>query len=225
MLNYKKRDQSGAVLIMVLILLMVMTVLGVSGVGNSVLEVKMDKNYLQNHSSEQSAGFGLKVAEQWLRLNVTPATLEVFFGATVAGKKGLYSMRGLSLDEAVCKGDPGCTFDPRQTSDWCNGGAACPLQKGFVTLGQDDLGTGNLPSTDMSPADLQPQFIIEYLGSTKKTGAVEDFSGLDGYTSSSLDQGVSTGELQVFRVTAIGWGYETNVRNVLQRNYYLSFDG
>ncbi|MCF6282121.1 MAG: pilus assembly protein [Candidatus Polarisedimenticolaceae bacterium] len=218
MLINREKKQQGAVLIMVLLLLMVMTVLGVSGVGNSVLEGKMSGNYLQKNSAEHSAGFGLKVAEQWLRLNVSPANLNVWFGEGVDRKTGLYTSQGATQTEAVCQGVVGCVFDPRVDDNWCIGGPGCPLQKGYVTLDQNDLDTGLLPKDEMSPTGFQPRFIIEYLGLTKKTGTVDETGGLDNYTSSQF----SKGELHVFKVTAIGWGYESGIRNVLQRNYYLS---
>jgi type IV pilus assembly protein PilX len=220
MLALRQQKQQGVVLIMVLLLLMVMTVLGVSGVGNSVLEEKMSSNYMQNYSAEQSAEFGTRVAGWWIDTNVNSLDdLNDFFRAGADGRQGLYSLQSAVAADAICQGAAGCSFDPRVSSHWC--GAAevgCPLQKGFVTLGTDDLETGTLPATETSPADLQPQFVVEYVGLTDTSGHATGAGGTDGY----LSNGSGSGELHVFKVTAIGWGNSPTARNVIERNYHLS---
>ncbi len=212
-----KQQQRGAVLIMVLLLLMVMTLLGVSGVGNSILEEKMSANYMQNYSAEQSAEFGARVAGWWLTNNVTDlANLNRWFRVGTDGRRGLYSLQSGVSDDAVCQ--EACIFNPRDSKQWCSGDEeGCPLHKGFVTLGTDDLETGKLPVTDTSPDDLQPQFIVEYIGLTDKSRKATGTGGVDGYSASP-----SSGELHVFNITAIGWGNVSSTRNVIQRSYYLS---
>jgi len=212
-----KKQQQGAVLIMVLLLLMVMTLLGVSGVGNSVLEEKMSANYMQNYSAEQSAEFGARVAGWWLTNNVTDLDdLSSWFRVGGEGLRGLYSLRSGMPADAVCQDK--CAFNPRDSKQWCTGVEDdCPLHKGFVTLGTDDLGTGELPATDASPDDLQPRFIVEYIGLTDRSRAATGTGGADGYSSSP-----NSGELHVFNITAIGWGNVSSTRNVIQRSYYLS---
>lgn len=219
MLYIQQQKQRGAVLIMVLLLLMVMTVLGVSGVGNSVLEEKMTANYLQNYSAEQSAEFGARVAGWWLASNVKNDDLSSWFRKGAAGKTGLYSLQSAMPDDTVCQENEDCSFDPRLPSHWCSGTEEdCPLHKGYVTLGTNDLGTGELPISAMSPDDLQPKFIIEYIGLTDKAGQATGTGGTGGGYSNTP----GLGELHVFKVTVIGWGKVASVRNVLQRSYYLT---
>jgi len=220
----KQKKQQGAVLIMVLLLLMVMTVLGVSGVGNSVLEEKMSANHMQNYSAEQSAEFGARVAGWWLETNVNSLDdLNSWF--RVGGKIGLYSLQSLVAQDAICRESDGCFFDPRVSDHWCSGVDAngdededCPLQKGFVTLGTNDLNTGNLPVAETSPADLQPRFVVEYIGLTDRSRSAIGTGGTDSYSSNAS----GSGESHIFKVTAVGWGNISTVRNVIQRSYFIS---
>ena len=210
------KKQRGAVLIFALLVLLVMTVLGVSGVGNSVLEERMSGNYQQSHASFQSTEFALRVAETWLTANVTRDNVNVMFRAG-SPQQGLYSMTtGIVADE-ICQGNAGCFFNPRSQADWCSI-AGCPLQNGFATLGTNDLPPGNLPAVGGNPAS-QPQFVIEYLGqySTSTGGRTGNGGGANGYQHDPF----SAGNMHVFKVTAIGWGGEPNVRNVLQNSFHL----
>ena len=208
MLNRPNR-QRGAVLIFALLVLLVMTVLGVSGVGNSVLQERMAGNYQQSHASLQSTEFALQVAQRWMVANITSNNLNNLFhtmGGLGSGL-GLYSLMDENTD-MVCQGDNvNCAFNPRSPADWCNG-VGCPLRKGFVTLGTNALTTGTLPTVQSSPANLQPQFIIEYLGRSndEEMGMSEDPNPFG---------------LHVFRVTAIGWGSGAGEPNVLQSNFHI----
>lgn len=188
--SYQK--ERGAVLVFALLLLVVMTVLGISGISNSVLEERMSGNYNQSYSAFQSAEFALRVAENWVSTN-GPANIDTWFRN--GGVTGLYSnMSGNSQDE-ICQNVANCAFDPRNLNHWCNAGVppACPLQKGFATLGNNDLGTGVLPAVDPGMVDQQPRFVIEYVG-----------------------QSSATDPRRAFRITAIGWGRQAGVFYVLQ---------
>ncbi len=59
-----QRKQSGAVLIVTLMLLIVMTVLGLSSMNNSIMEEKMAGNLRNSNMSFMAAESGLRVAEQ-----------------------------------------------------------------------------------------------------------------------------------------------------------------
>ena len=185
------KKERGAVLVFALVLLMVMTILGISGIGNSVIQERMSGNYAQSYSAFQSAEFALRVAENWAD-NFGPGNINTWF--RVGGRPGLYSsMSGNDRDE-ICQGDNTCAFDPRVIDQWCDGTAAdCPLHKGFVTLGTNDLQTGDLAEIAASLVDQQPRFVIEYIGRSSETDPRRSF-----------------------RITAIGWGREPGVYYVLQ---------
>ncbi|KRT55382.1 pilus assembly PilX family protein [endosymbiont of Ridgeia piscesae] len=214
------RQQRGAVLVLALMLLVIMTVLGISGIGNSVLEQRMAGNFHQSNTALQAAEVALRVAERWLTTNITStANLSSF----KSGSTGLYSAMRHTVNispplqaedsDRICAGTEsgGCRFDPIREEHWCNDASppTCPLGKGYVTLGQDDLGTGTLPSFDQQVAQ-QPRFIIEYVGPAD--------------VKIDLTMGkvsASTSARQAFRITAIGWGQDRAARQVLQSHVLM----
>lgn len=196
-------------MIVALMLLLVMTVLAVSGVGNSVLEQKMSGNYYHTATAFQSAEFGLRVAEQWLVDNVTSDALVTSWFKSSTPLNGLYTTQETSSPNLVeiCRGDIDCNFDPRNESAWCGGGAACDLPKGFVTLGDTLQGTV-LDTIDL-PVARQPQFIIEHIGPVE--------------TNTPIQFGTRPipADRTAFRITAIGWGQEGVARHVVQSHVIL----
>jgi len=196
-------------MIVALMLLLVMTVLAVSGVGNSVLEQKMSGNYYHAATAFESAEFGLRVAEQWLIENVTISSPWETWFKTNTGMNGLYTTQDFSSPNSVevCSGDIDCRFDPRIDANWCNGGAGCALPKGFVTLG-DTLQGVTLDTFGLTVAR-QPQFIIEHVGPVGGQSPIQI-----GVASLPTPQ---TG----FRITVIGWGQEGVSRHVLQSHVIL----
>lgn len=204
-----RAKQRGAVMIVALMLLLVMTVLAVSGVGNSVLEQKMSGNYYHSATAFQAAEFGLRVAEQWLVEEVDSTSNWNTWFKTSTTNNGLYTTQEGTAPNTVevCRGDVHCLFDPREESEWCGGGAGCSLPKGFVTLG-DTLEGVTLDTIDL-PVSRQPQFIIEHIGDV---GGQDDI--MIGNPRLASPQ---TG----FRITVIGWGQEAVTRYVLQSHVIL----
>ena len=198
----------GAVMIVALMLLLVMTVLAVSGVGNSVLEQKMSGNYYHSATAFQAAEFGLRVAEQWLIENVTDATHVANWFETNTTNNGLYTTQDATSPNTVevCRGDINCRFDPRDDTQWCTGGGGCELPKSFVTLG-DTLQGVALETVDL-PVAQQPRFIIEHIGKINKDDIMIGNPRL---------ASPQTG----FRITVIGWGQETVTRHVVQSHVIL----
>ncbi|MCU7851457.1 MAG: pilus assembly protein [Candidatus Thiodiazotropha sp. (ex Monitilora ramsayi)] len=196
--------QRGAVLIVALMLLLVMTILAVSGIGNSALEQRMSGNYHQSVSAFQAAEFGLRVAERWLNDNVNEANWENFFLNGV-GPKGLYTARAFSAGPTateVCRNEPDCYFDPNVVENWCSDGT-CALPRGHLTLGVE------IPTTLDLPVARQPQFIIEHVGPIR--------------TSTSLVIGtpLPPPEKEGFRITVIAWGQDITSRHSLQSHVLL----
>jgi type IV pilus assembly protein PilX len=202
--------QKGAVMIVALMLLLVMTVLAVSGIGNSVLEQKMSGNYYHAATAFESAEFGLRVAERWLVENVDSKAIVDNWFKTSTSLNGLYTTQDLTTPNTfeVCRGDIDCRFDPRDEDGWCNGGGGCALPKGFVTLGDTLEGTV-LDTTDL-PVARQPQFFIEHIG------AIPDDAIMMGVN-------VPKATRSSFRITVIGWGQEDVSLHVLQSHVILPF--
>ncbi|RLJ21474.1 pilus assembly protein [bacterium endosymbiont of Escarpia laminata] len=213
----RSKPERGATLIFALMLLMVLTVLGISGISNSVLEERMSGNFYHANTAFQSAETALRVAEEWLDAQVfNNANWEGLFKFGGAGLQGLYSTQSGNVADQICQGQAGCGFDPTDETDWCSAAPpACPLADGFVTLGSNDLGTGVLaPVGDPNDATnrvvaQQPRFIIEYIGEADVQVPLE------------VGQVVAPSKL-AFRITAIGWGQEFTIREVLQSHYLIS---
>lgn len=206
---FVKARQKGAVMIVALMLLLVMTVLAVSGIGNSVLEQKMSGNYYHAATAFESAEFGLRIAEEWLADNVTSDAIVTSWFKTSTTMNGLYTTQEATTPNSVevCGGDIDCGFDPRDESEWCNGGAGCNLPKGFVTLGDTLQGTV-LDTIDL-PVGRQPQFIIEHIGPVETN------------TSIQIGRRAIATDRTAFRVTVIGWGQEGVARHVVQSHVIL----
>jgi len=69
-LQYKNK-QSGAVLIVSLVLLLIMTIIGLTGMQTTVLEEKMAGNFRNSNQAFQSAEAALRDSEVWLSAQTT----------------------------------------------------------------------------------------------------------------------------------------------------------
>jgi len=230
--SIKHCRQRGAVLVVALLLLLVMTILGISGVGNSLLEERMSGNFHETYSAMQAAETALRVAENWLDSNAVagavqfvPATdssykaAQDWFGAGGSAKTGLYSTQIAPGIYTPCQGKNAndCTFKPTNQTHWCGTSSDCTpitdeLPRGSVELGSQDLGTGSLPAIHTDLVSQQPRFIIEYLG----RGLGASPSIIMGEPSAAADA-----RMYAFRITAIGWGKEKTSPYVLQSHFQL----
>ena len=226
------KGQKGAVLIFALIVLLVMTVLAISGMGNSTLEQRMAGNYSQSMTAFQAAEQGLRIAEEWLYTKLDSDT--TFQNMDASGwwfkqtgtTDGLYTTMYSHDDAAkVCGGDDTCEFDPRDESQWCTDGGDpnCKLPKGFIQLSSDTGTQTSLHGENLSSVgeDLngdgtidtvakQPQIIIEYVGPAGQKAKNITF----GTTSIGAP-------IQAFRITVIAWGQDASARHVLQSHVVL----
>ncbi|MFC1602159.1 PilX N-terminal domain-containing pilus assembly protein [Pseudomonadota bacterium] len=230
--SIKHCRQRGAVLVVALLLLLVMTVLGTSGVGNSLLEERMSGNFHETYSAMQAAETALRVAENWLTNNAiagsvqfVPATdssydiAQDWFGAGGSAKTGLYSTQVAPGLYTPCQGKDAdnCSFNATDKTHWCATKDNCnqptdQLPRGSVKLGSNDLGTGTLPAIHGDLVSEQPHFIIEYLG----RGLGPSPSIIMGESSTAADA-----RMYAFRITAIGWGREETSLYVLQSHFQL----
>lgn len=229
----RPKGQKGAVLIFALIVLLVMTVLAISGVGNSTLEQRMAGNYSQSMTALQAAEETLRIAEQWLETKRTSDTtfnnLEAsdWWFKQTGTKDGLYTSMYTHDDKAKVCGGGGCEFDPRDETQWCSDGSDsnCKLLKGFTTLSDSPDSPASLHGTSLSSVgeDLNrdgtidtvarpPRFIIEYVGPLSERARVLNLGGPPRPKPSR----------HAFRVTVIAWGQDASARHVLQSHVVLS---
>ncbi len=136
-------EQCGAVLVVSLLILLVMTILGVSSMGSTTLQERMANNNNQRQIAFQAAEAALRAGETFLASNITSVSdLMTNFNATTP-VAGMYS----ELAPATGVKDyklPG-TFDFFDDASWLASGSTVEVS--------------NLPGVSQ-----RPRFIIEYMG-------------------------------------------------------------
>ena len=220
------RTQRGAALVVAMLLLLVMTLLGISGVENSLLEERMSGNFHESYTAMQSAETALRTAENWLTAKITAGAVQFipksdtsydarkdWFGSSgIAPLKGLYSTQAAPGISTPCQGkNPAdCSFTATDENHWCAGSATCEtLPKGYITLGDTELPA--IANDPLSPRLLQqPRLIIEYIG-----------RGLGPSPNIVMGESSTDTRMYAFRITAIGWGREKTTRYVLQSHFQL----
>lgn len=197
------RSQTGATLIVALVILGVMTILAVSTMKSSTLQERMANNSRQKLIADNAAESALREAEQWLfsEVNSVNRISDHFFSTPT---QGCYADRDLP-SIAQISGDR--------------------VADSIADLSDDDLWLADT-DTSRSTLDLNedwddgdwartPRVVIEILGpvkagENKKGGTAQN---LDGEMSQPL-----TGPW-VFRITAIGWSKNPDIYSVLQTTY------
>lgn len=136
-----KKRQSGAVLVVSLIILLVLTILGVNSMSSLVLEERMASHTRQSMVASQSAEVALRAAETWIAANInTPGNISQFWNGTL----GLYSLRTPRLQP---------NFDIYDDALWSDANSVVV----------------NIAGIDPAGAKTQlvaqnPRYLIEYLG-------------------------------------------------------------
>lgn len=139
----RKPNQKGAALVIGLMILLVMTVLGISSMGTTVLQERMANNNRQKQIAFQAAEAALRAAEAFLTTNITNvAALRANFN-NAAPVTGLYSERSPITGDATRPLPAG--VDIHDDSGWLTAGNAIVVNT--VTNVQQ-----------------RPRFIIEYVG-------------------------------------------------------------
>lgn len=189
------RQESGAILITSLLILLVMTILSLSAVTNSTLEGRMANNVRQGKIAQQAAETALQAARNWLEtagnLDDLADLAANFDGTNVTGHYAPLPTRpGASLVPV--------TFDITSDSAWTNANSRRVIPP--------DAG---IPNTHF------PRYIIEYVGRTEMTASGPE-RGLQPLDPTGTDPDMRE---YAFEVTAIGWGYETSSRHLLRSSY------
>lgn len=176
--NFNHRKNTGVALFISLVLLLVLTILGVSVVQTTSLEVRMARNEHDTLLAFEAAESALRDAEAELE-----ATTSVF-AYNDTGVGGLWDMPDAN--------------DPNRWEDdaiWTDG-------RSIVAP----------TAVDATPGQQQPRFIIEHIASVQR----------DENAYQQDNQYNATGgadSVDVFRVTALGFGGSPNSRVMLQTTY------
>ena len=171
MMNFRTTPhQNGAALIVCLMMLVVMTILGISAVTTTIMEEKMAGNIRNKHLSFQASEAALRVAEQV----VSGLAADTVF----TGANGNY---------------PGSVYGDTNYPIW--------EWEGTPAINWQTIGTA-------TGAVQSPEYIIEQFGSS--------YRDADCALVAPLPPGC---ELPMFRVTARGWGLNTNAFSMIQSTY------
>jgi type IV pilus assembly protein PilX len=164
-MNITPRKQRGAVLIISLVLLVVLTLLGLSAMQNTSLEEVMAGNLRSENVAFQAAEAGLRTGEVWLSgLTAKPV-------ASSTGSGGVWLLDG--PDPATTNNQPWWREPQRDAAWWAS----------TATQMTDDLAfaKGASPSTPQV-LSVSPAYVVEERGLVRESlnvGQQQDFVGLD----------------------------------------------
>lgn len=135
-------QQTGAVLIIALLMLLIVTMLGIASMSGAVMQEKMVGNQWRRQQAFQGAESALRFAETWLENTVTdiPAFVQTFNSGT---RNELYWQRRPN-PSMLLKTLPS-TFNLQRQSSW-SAGNAMPIAQ------------------SLTPGQPRPYYIIEFMG-------------------------------------------------------------
>lgn len=192
------RKQQGVVLLVGLIFLIIMTLIGVTGMQSTVIEQRMSTNAQDRSLAFEAAEAALRAAEN---------TIESYASATPGPDTN-------ASDGIYCKATA-CTT----TSTWTPTGG---------DYAADDTWLSASTEVTAIPADWNvtsnPEYIIEYFGQ-RGGGSGTSGGGLGGGVELGVSAPVgTTGAAPLYRITARGFGANDNTRVILQVHYGRSCD-
>jgi type IV pilus assembly protein PilX len=222
--NYGKPvcNQSGTALFISLVILVIMTILGLSSMSNTVLETKMATNAQQRQIAYQAAEKALREAESWLRDNIN-SDIDV-------GSKFIYdSANFTSADDSTTSSTS--TTDSSSTKDTTAKAAKAyynSVKYGSPVLSNasDWTDTNSIVADGVAGEDGKnaigaltnvannhPRYIIEYVGKVQRPPA-EIGSGAPPDT-----------RFHAFKITALGYGADPSATYMLSSTVFICPDG
>lgn len=190
------RAQQGSVLAVSLVILLILTVLGVNSMSALTLEERMANHARQSMVASQSAEMAVRAAEVWLAANVNAANVSQFW----AGNPGLYS-RFTSINAPA--------FDVFDDGAWTDANSLLVS----AVAGIDPVAINPNGAKDQLVAQ-NPRYIIEYLGRVSEDASQDSLDIVNSQQPDVRDY--------AFRITAVGWGENTNARYLLQSTFRVT---
>jgi type IV pilus assembly protein PilX len=189
----KQLGQRGAVLIIAMVLLLVMSLIGLSSVVSSTLQEKMASNSQQRALSRYAAETALRAAEAYITSTITATSKLSKFNGT-QGLYAAYPVPGILFKNDLKKLE--ATFIPSSKS---------------ISEPASWASANSVEVTDLSAkvAGVEPRYVIEYVG-RRSQGGTPVWS-----PSGPIERGAP----HIFKITAIGWARDTNVYSVLQSHF------
>lgn len=184
--------EKGVVLAVGLLILVVMTLIGVTAMSTTGLENKMAGNLKDWDLALQAAEAGLRDAETDI------ATTGRVSGKTNAVDNCATLLSSPTEQDGQCTSPSGAATNIWQTIDWTD--SATPVK--YVKYGRWTLAVGYTPSEGYATL---PRYIIEPVDDLGRPGDPVDFPH----------------KVKTFRVTAVGYGGSTLASVMLQSTYAL----
>ena len=187
-------NQRGATLVIALIILLVMTIIGVTSMKSSTLQERMAGNARQKTVAKNAALTALREAEIWLTTNVDqPEDINAFTG--VGGKYSAVR-RPVGAAEEL-------NVDVTDPDVWLAFNAANFTESSAMSA---------------SLVSRQPRYVIEYIGRDIRGSASSPVKMMD-----VESQGATDLSPYFFRITAIGWGRDENIYSILESTYKTGY--
>ena len=187
------QKQGGAVLIVAMVIMVIMSVLGISSRVSSSLQQKMTTAYQQRSLAGYAAESALKNAEAWMIENIRSTGKISKFSSNAAADNGLYSNYPLAGEIST----------------------PMPASASLADVTNPALWTANnsiAVTTYDGSAAKQPRYIIEYIGRDKGTANKVIIDYNDQNSAASTDP-------HVFQISAVGWSRDEGIYQVLQSTF------
>lgn len=187
---YAPQKQQGAVLIIAMVLLLVMSLIGLSSVVSSTLQEKMASNVQQRTLARYAAETAVRAAEVYISTNIINKSRLAMFNGANAGLYAATPVNPILFSNDLVK-QASVLSDTSVPANWTNANSVEVL----------DL-TDKVKATN-------PRYVIEYVGRRSQGGTV--------VWSSSAP--IERGAPHIFKITAIGWARDAGVYSVLQTHF------
>lgn len=183
--------QSGAILFVSLILLLVLTLIGVTAMKTTTLQEKMASSHRQRAIAMQAAEAAVRQAEVWLVNNVT----KISDLARFDGSDELYA----AVTSAGCApAHAGLTWDYRNPAKWSS-----------ANSDRVPVAVAGIRSV------YQPRYVIEYIGRGGRNATPLN------PTDKTTVCGTDATAPYMFRITALGLGQNGETPYLLQSHFYI----
>ena len=208
-LDFPQRRQKGAVLLVALIFLILLTLLAIGASSGSLLQQRMVAATRSAQLAQMSADTALRGAE-W----------KIWSTTTAVGGYLVCDASDINATTGCVKYDPGSTlYAAGGTVTQFRTGNNAWLSTGIEYKGTDDSGftsASNQPDTASPNVAANPRYIIEDMGLVKPPGAgPQHESGVTGPKSG----GAGNINIHIYRITARATGGNQNVVRVAQSTF------
>jgi type IV pilus assembly protein PilX len=137
--RFPGRSQRGAVLIVALVLLLVLTILGTAGVRDTAMEERMAGNFRDFSAALEAAETALRTGEIALGSSTSFGSMSF----TTAGTDGLYDVAAMSS-----------SVDPLSASNWADVDSSVLDKSNTLVNADPDYYIEQLPEIDLPGSDL-----------------------------------------------------------------------